>query len=82
MNSKLTLQLDHDVIEKAKHYAQLKKQSLSGLVQNYFTYLTESQNIDDIEVSQNIKEISGVIQLEDNYDSKSEYKKHIMEKYS
>ena len=38
MNVKLTLQLDQDIIEKAKHYAQSQRQSLSALVQNYFTY--------------------------------------------
>ena len=35
MNVKLTLQLDQDVIEKAKLYAKERKQSLSSLVQNY-----------------------------------------------
>ncbi len=82
MNVKLTLQLDQDIIEKAKHYAQSQRQSLSALVQNYFTYLTESQTIEGIEISQNIKAISGVIKLEEDFDLKKEYKNYIMEKHS
>lgn len=82
MNVKLTLSLDKDAIEKAKTYAKHKKQSLSALVQNYFNFLSESAQIDKLEISQNIKELSGVIKLKEDFDHKKEYKKHIHEKYS
>lgn len=82
MNVKLTLNLEKDVIEKAKSYARLKNQSLSALVKNYFNFISESSKINEIEISQNIKELSGVIRLNDEYDHKKEYKKHLLEKYS
>jgi hypothetical protein len=40
MNTKLTLTLEKDVIEKAKEYAAKQGQSLSSLVENYFKHLT------------------------------------------
>ena len=40
MNTKLSLQLNQAIIEKAKHYASTKKLSLSRLVENYLSALT------------------------------------------
>lgn len=82
MNVKLTLNLEKDIIEKAKLYAKDNNQSLSALVQNYFAFLSESKRIENLEISQNIKELSGIIHLEDDIDPKEKYKKHILEKYS
>ena len=81
MNVKLTLNLNKDIIERAKVYARNKNQSLSSLVQNYFIFLSE-KNLDDIEISPNVKELSGIIQLDQDFDSKKEYRAYILEKYS
>ena len=35
MDTKLTLKLDQEIIEKAKQYASEKKLSLSRLIENY-----------------------------------------------
>ncbi len=40
MQTKLTLRLDHELIEKAKKLAQKRGKSLSKIVSNYFDYLT------------------------------------------
>ena len=82
MNVKLTLNLEKSTIEKAKSYAKNRNQSLSALVQDYFNFLSESSIIDEIEISQNVKEISGIIKLDKEFDLKKEYRKHIEEKYS
>lgn len=82
MNVKLTLNLEKSTIEKAKSYAKNRNQSLSSLVQDYFNFLSESSIIDEIEISQNVKEISGIIKLDKDFDLKKEYRKHIEEKYS
>ncbi len=42
MNAKLTLNLNKEVIGKAKNYARVRNQSLSGMVQNYFAFLAEN----------------------------------------
>ena len=64
MNVKLTLNLEKDVIDKAKSYAKENKKSLSALVQNYFNFLSETQRIGEMDISQNIKELSGIIKIE------------------
>lgn len=40
MNTKLSLSLDTELIEKAKTYAKSKKLSLSQLIENYLKKLT------------------------------------------
>ena len=81
MNVKLTLNLNKDIIERAKDYARDKNQSLSSLVQNYFLFLAEKKNVDDIEISPNVKELSGILKLDSNFNLKEEYGSHILEKY-
>ena len=82
MNVKLTLNLNRDIIERAKLYARDKNQSLSSLVQNYFIFLAEKNQLDEIEISPNVKELSGIIQLDQDFDLKKEYGSYILEKYS
>ena len=82
MNVKLTLNLNRDIIERAKLYARDKNQSLSSLVQNYFIFLAETNQLDEIEISPNVKELSGIIQLDQDFDLKKEYGSYILEKYS
>ena len=82
MNVKLTLNLNKDIIERAKLYARDKNQSLSSLVQNYFIFLSEKNQTDEIDISPNVKELSGIISLDQNFDLKKEYGSYILEKYS
>lgn len=57
MDTKLTLKLNENVIERAKTYASSKKVSLSRLVENYLDSITREQN-DDFEISPFVKSIS------------------------
>ena len=83
MNTKLTLNIEKDLIAIAKKYAQESRQSLSSLVQNYFKHLTADNKIfDNIEISPTVKDLSGIINLNKDYDYKEDYKKHIVDKYS
>lgn len=79
MDSKLTLKLDSEVIEKAKSYARNKNISLSQLVERYLDFVTTSP---DFEITPLVKSLSGIVSLPDSYDSKSEYRKHLSAKYS
>jgi hypothetical protein len=81
MNAKLTLNLNKDVIGKAKNYARARNQSLSGMVQNYFVFLAENEELEDSPIADEIKEISGIIELDDAFDVKEEYGKYLTEKY-
>ncbi|OWK74403.1 hypothetical protein CBW16_03060 [Flavobacteriaceae bacterium JJC] len=57
MDSKLTLKLNGNVIERAKKYAATKKLSLSRLIENYLDSLTREQG-DDFPISPFVKSIS------------------------
>jgi len=81
MNAKLTLNLNKKVIGKAKNYARVRNQSLSGMVQNYFAFLAENEESTDSPIADEIKEISGIIELDDDFDVKEEYGKYLTEKY-
>lgn len=81
MNVKLTLKLNKDVIEQAKAYAQKTNQSLSSLVQNYFTLISEKYDVNESDISPAVQEMSGIIELDNNFDSKKEYRDFILEKY-
>ena len=77
MNTKLTLSLEKEVIEKAKSYAKQHDTSLSALVENYFSRLTMEYKNNESTVGV-VEEMSGIIDLENDYDYKNEIGKHYM----
>ena len=80
MNTKLTLSLEKEVIKKAKSYAKQHNISLSALVENYFSRLTMKYK--DVESTVGIvEEMSGIIDLEKDYDYKKELGKQYMLKF-
>lgn len=80
MDTKLTLKLDQEVIEKAKSYAKTKNMSLSKLIENHLDFLTD--NKEKIEVTPFVKSLSGTIKLPEDYDVKENYKNHLSKKYA
>ncbi len=61
MDTKLTLKLDKDVIDRAKEYAASNKRSLSRIVEAYLRSLTnedKSQDKDEIQISPFVKSMS------------------------
>lgn len=62
MDSKLTLKLDENVIERAKKYAAEKKLSLSRLIENYLDALT-NEEFNNLEISPFVKSIANGKQL-------------------
>jgi len=81
MNTKLTLKLNKKAIEQAKRYAKRRNQSLSGLVENYFKLIAEAESEESIEISPNVQDLVGIIELSDNFNLKEEYGNHLEEKY-
>jgi hypothetical protein len=80
METKLTLRLKKKVIDQAKKYANDHETSLSKLIENYLSAITnESRSIEKI--SPLVQSLSGVIQLSENEDPKGKYQEHIKEKY-
>jgi hypothetical protein len=85
MDTKLTLRLDSEVIEKAKNYAQLQSRSLSGLIESYLksliTQTKSSQNNDEIEITPFVKSLNIGITIPNDLDYKAEYSNYLIEKY-
>ena len=81
MNTKLTLKLNKRVIERAKKYAQKNNKSLSVMVENYFKTISDKESKNDIEISPNVLELSGIIKIPENLNLKDMYGKHLEEKY-
>lgn len=82
MNAKLTLKLNKRAIERAKKYAKQNNQSLSGIVENYFNIISNKEVSDEIEISPNVIELSGILKLSDDMNLKEIYGKHLEQKYS
>lgn len=81
MDSKLTLKLNQQIIEKAKEYASSKKMSLSRIVEAYFQSLVSEDDNSDFEISPFIKSISSGKELPLDIDYKKAYLDYLDEKH-
>jgi len=79
MSTKLTLNLEKSIIEKARLYAKQKGRSLSDLIENYLESITKEQ--EQNEPSDKLKRIIGSVKLPVDFDEKKELRKAIEEKH-
>jgi hypothetical protein len=82
MNTKLTLNLDKHIIDRAKDYAKSNRVSLSQLIENYLDSLTNKDDKKDVKVSPLVESLTGVIPREGETDYKKEYYEYLNKKYS
>jgi Family of unknown function (DUF6364) len=82
MDTKLTLKLDQEAIERAKHYAERRGLSLSRLVEGYFLRLTESEASLQEEPKGIVAELAGVLKGLEIGDPRDEYTEYLLKKYS
>ena len=80
MDTKLTLNVDKNIVEKAKLYAKSHKISLSQLIESYLASLI-SKKSREIEITPLVKSLSGVIELDKDFDYKSSYTEYLIKKY-
>ena len=84
MNTKLTLSLKKEVIEKAKIYAKGTGRSLSEMVENYFRDLVTSTNSmknKENDIEEKLKRITGIVTLPDDFDIEKVKEEYHREKY-
>ena len=85
MDTKLTLKLDKDVIERAKEYANLHNRSLSRIIESYLQSLTNQSGSkdrsEDFQISPFVRSISSGVQLPADLDLKTDYSNYLTEKY-
>lgn len=81
MNTKLTLNIDKDIIEEAKVYAKSHRVSLSKLIENYLNSLTKDtkKSNEKSSVSSLVESLTGIIPSD--YNEKKDYRDYIDKKY-
>lgn len=77
MNTKLTLRMEENLIQKAKRYAEKSGKSVSQLVADFFSALGNYSQDDSL--SPNVRALKGV--LKESSSSKEDYRKHLEDKY-
>ncbi|WP_339815157.1 DUF6364 family protein [uncultured Imperialibacter sp.] len=80
MKTKLTLNLDKEVIKQAKLYARSHKISLSKLIESYLLSLTDRSSKAG-EITPLVRSLSGVIKIDGDFDYKEGYTDYLLEKY-
>lgn len=81
MDTKLTLKLDQQIIERAKKYASDKKISLSRIVEAYFKSLTSNENKSEFEISPFVKSISTGTKIPLDVNERKEYSDYLLKKH-
>lgn len=82
MNTKLTLVLEQEIIQKAKDYAKKKNRSLSNIVENYLKSLTKEDSKEKaVKISPVVKSLRGSFKLPKDFDYKEELIKAIEKKH-
>ena len=85
MDTKLTLKLDKNVIEKAKIYAAEHKHSLSFMVENYLKAITSTEKNEaneEIKISEFVKSIAiEGVNLPEDFNYKKELTELLSKKY-
>jgi hypothetical protein len=79
MSTKLTLTVEKSIIERAKVYAKNTGRSLSELIENYLTILTQEK--DEAQLSPKLKKIVGSVNLPSNFDDDKELRSYFEEKH-
>ncbi len=84
MKAKLTLTLHKYVIEKAKEYAAAREMSLSDLVESYLKTLVSPEESIDYEkfpISPFVRSMAKGNSLPADFDYKTAYREHLIEKH-
>ena len=80
MDTKLTLKLKQNIIEKAKDYAKSHRTSLSKIIENYLQKIT-NDNEESEQITPLVKSLSGIIDLPKDFDHKQGYSDFLVNKY-
>ena len=82
METKLTLRLNDNVIERAKNYARRHKISLSKMIESYLDSITKQKEDEKkIPITPLVDSLRGVIDLPADYDYKRNYRDYLENKY-
>lgn len=82
MNTKLTLTIEREIIERAKEYAKEKNRSLSDIIENYLKIITKEDH-ENIGKPLNpvVKSLKGSFKTNKIMDYKKELRNRLEKKY-
>lgn len=80
MQTKLTLTLEHSIIEQSKAYAKSKERSLSDLIENYLKAIIEDDK-KEVRISPSIQKLKGSVKLPEDFDYKRDLTNALSKKY-
>ena len=85
MDTKLTLKLDQEVIEKAKKYASSQNRSLSRLIETYLRTLVDTEKESGpesrIPITPYVKSLGLKLPIPEDLDEKKAYRDYLKEKH-
>jgi len=81
MDTKLTLKLDQEIIERAKLYASQNKLSLSRLIENYLNSLTSEKSKSELKISPFVKSLTSGVKIPADYNYKKDRADYLEQKY-
>ncbi len=82
MSTKLTLEIDSNLLERSKVIAQQYGISLSKLIEDYLQHLAKRENKDLRELTPLVKSLYGIAPLPQNFDPEEAYFDFLLEKHS
>lgn len=81
MNTKLTLTIEQELIQKAKDYAKQKNRSLSDIIENYLKILIKEEKKEHSKLSPIVKSLKGSFKMPADFDYEKELKNRLEQKY-
>ena len=81
MDTKLTIKLNKEIIDKAKVYSKTRKISLSKLIETYLNLITTKEKTNEEYISPLVQELSGIVQIPDDFNIKKTYTDYLFNKY-
>jgi hypothetical protein len=81
VETKLTLKLDHEVINRAKKYARDRRTSLSKMIESFLESVTKPDP-GEAGITPLVKSLSGVVSLPEDYDYRQDRTDYLASKHS
>lgn len=82
MNTKLTLTIEKDIIERAKDYAKGKNRSLSDIIENYLKIITKEESSNKKQkLNVTVESLKGSFKMPRDIDYKKELENRLEKKY-
>lgn len=81
MNTKLTLTIEQEVIDRAKQYAKGENRSLSDIIENYLKVLTDKDTKAETHLHPAVASLKGTFKMPKDFDYKQELERRREEKY-